>query len=167
MAVIAVVLVQIYLWRTSGGYEQRMAGQAPLFARFGGIASNRVAMRGMLISGALAGLAGGILALEVHYRMLGGFAGSAGWDGITAAILGQIHPIGSMIVSILFAGIRQGAQIGLQFALRVPREFGGVLIALIILFVASDQALRRVIDAVAGALNRLRKNSSRIGAERS
>ena len=55
IAVIAVIVVYIYLWRTKSGYEQRMAGQSKRFALFGGIRSDRAAVRAMLISGALAG----------------------------------------------------------------------------------------------------------------
>lgn len=156
LAILAAVLIYIYLWRSSSGYEQRMAGQALSFALFGGIPSERAAIRGMFISGALAGLAGAIQVLGVHYRMLDGFSAGMGFDGLTAAILGQVHPVGTLIVAIFFAGVRQGAQVGLQFAVKIPRELGGGIIALMILFVAADRLFRDRIDRVYALWKRLR-----------
>jgi len=148
LALLAAVFVFLYLWRSASGYEQRMAGEAPRFARFGGIPSDRAAVRGMFVSGMLAGLGGAIQALGVHYRMLDGFSSGLGWDGITAAILGQVHPLGVVIVAVFFAGVRQGAQVGLQFAMRIPRELGGIIISLMILFVAADKLYRNGMDRI-------------------
>ena len=52
IAVAAVIIVYIYLWKTKKGYEQRMAGQAKRFALYGGIPSDKAAIRAMIISGA-------------------------------------------------------------------------------------------------------------------
>ncbi|MFN8486280.1 MAG: ABC transporter permease [Caldilineaceae bacterium] len=139
LALLAALFVYVYLWRSKPGYEQRMAGQAPLFALYGGIPSNRAAIRGMVLSGALSGLAGAIEILGVHRRLLQGFSAGLGFDGLMVAILGRVHPLGVLLVSILFAGVRLGAQIGLQTTVRIPRELGGGIIALIILFVAAEK----------------------------
>jgi simple sugar transport system permease protein len=139
IAVIAVIVIYIYLWRTKPGYEQRMAGQSKRFALFGGIRSDRAAVRAMLISGALAGLAGAIEVMGVHRRIMTGFSVGLGFDGLTTAILGQVHPIGVFIVAILFSGLKLGAQIGLQLKLDIPRELGGTIIGFIILFVAAGK----------------------------
>lgn len=164
LATLAVVLVYVYLWKLSSGYEQRMAGQARLFALFGGIPSERAAIRGMFISGGLSGLAGAIQALGVHYRMLSGFSAGMGFDGLTAAILGQVHPVGVFIVGIFFAGVRQGAQVGLQFSTNIPRELGGGIIALMILFVAADRLFRDRIEW-GGALWKRWRGRSTVAAE--
>lgn len=156
LALLAALLVFIYLWRSTPGYEQRMAGQSPFFARFGGIPSERAAVRGMFISGALAGLGGAIQAIGVHYRMLDGFSAGLGFDGLTAAILGQVHPLGVVIVALFFAGVRQGAQVGLQFALRIPRELGGIIIALMILFVAADKMYHNGLERIGARRRRER-----------
>jgi len=146
IAFVAAGLVYIYLWRTIPGYEQRMAGQVPLFARFSGIRNEGAALRGVALSGAIAGLAGAIEILGVHHRLLQGFSTGLGWDGVMVAILGQVHPVGVAIVAVFFAGMRLGAQIGLQAALQVPRELGGGLIALMILFVAVQNLYRGWIE---------------------
>lgn len=148
IAVIAVVAVYIYLWRTKYGYEQRMAGQSGRFALFGGIRSDRSAIRAMLISGALAGLAGSIEVMGVHRRIMTGFSVGLGWDGLTAAILGQVHPVGVFIVAILFSGLKLGAQLGLQLQLAIPRELGATIIGFIILFVAAGNFYQEGITRV-------------------
>jgi simple sugar transport system permease protein len=50
IAILAAVAIYFYLWRSTLGYEQRMAGQSSLFALFGGIRNDRAALRGMFIS---------------------------------------------------------------------------------------------------------------------
>ncbi|MCA9954070.1 MAG: ABC transporter permease [Ardenticatenaceae bacterium] len=148
IAITAAVLIYFYLWRSTAGYEQRMAGQSSLFALFGGIRNDRAALRGMFISGTLAGLAGAIEVLGVHYRINQEFSVGLGFDGLSVAILGQVHPLGAVLVAILFAGVRLGAQLGLQINMGIPRELGGSVIAFMILFVAAEQFYRNNIAAV-------------------
>ena len=156
IAVIAVIGVYIYLWRTKAGYEQRMAGQSRRFALYGGIRSDKAAIRAMLISGALAGLAGAIEVMGVHRRIMTGFSVGLGFDGLTAAILGQVHPFGVFIVAILFSGLKLGAQIGLQLDLEIPRELGGTIIGFIILFVAAGKLYEEGISRARNWVTRRR-----------
>jgi ABC-type uncharacterized transport system permease subunit len=139
LALLAAVLVYVHLWRSASGYEQRMAGQAPLFAKFGGIRERRAVMRAMLISGGLAGLAGGIEVLGVHCRFVLPFSGGGGFDGMAVALLGQTHPVGVTLAAIFLAGVRLGATNGLQLKAHVPRELGGAMIAMMILFVSAER----------------------------
>jgi ABC-type uncharacterized transport system permease subunit len=159
IAVSAVVLVYIYLWKSGKGYEQRMSGEAPRFAFFGGIKSEKAALRGMFISGGLAGLAGAIEVMGVHYRINQGFnLMNLGFDGLSVAILGLVHPIGVFIVGIFLAGIRMGAQLGLQFELGIPRELGGTIIGFMILFVAAEKLFQKLFDINLKELFRKKKN---------
>ncbi len=156
IAIAAAAAVYYYLWRSTPGYEQRMAGQSSLFALFGGIPSGRAALRGMFISGALAGLAGAIEVLGVHYRINQDFSIGLGFDGLSVAILGQVHPFGVVLVAILFGGVRLGAQLGLQINMGIPRELGGTIIALMILFVAAEKLYRDNIAGLRDRIDRLR-----------
>lgn len=167
IAILAVIGVFIFMWNTSAGYQQRMAGQAPLFAKFGGIPNEKIAIRGMMLSGALAGLAGAIEVLGVHHRIITGFSVGLGFDGLSVAILGQTHPLGVLIVAILIAGIRLGAQLGLQIQLGIPRELGGTIIALVILFVAAEKFFQNNISSVRKFINKLRtpKAENNVGEE--
>jgi simple sugar transport system permease protein len=156
IAIVAAVAIYFYLWRSTPGYEQRMAGQSSLFALFGGIRNDRAALRGMFISGAVAGLAGAIEVLGVHFRINQDFSVGLGFDGLSVAILGQVHPLGAVLVAILFAGMRLGAQLGLQINMGIPRELGGAVIAFMILFVAAEQFYRGNIANIRERIDRYR-----------
>jgi simple sugar transport system permease protein len=135
-----------------------MAGQSLPFALFGGIPGDRAAIRAMIISGAVAGLAGSIEVLGVHRRIMQAFSVGLGFDGLSVAILGQSHPVGVVIVAILFAGVRLGAQLGLQLQSGIPRELGGTIIGLMILFVSMPKLYQGMIDNIRKLLVRVRKN---------
>lgn len=141
IALVAAGLVWFYLRRTTLGYEQRMANGSSLFARFGGIPSDRAALRAMLISGALSGIAGAIQILGVERRVVDGFALSGtGFDGVLVAILAKESIVGILLLTPFFAGLEQGST-NLQFG-NLPRQLGGIIIAFIILFSAMENYLR-------------------------
>ena len=97
---------------------------------------------GMLISGALAGLGGAVEVLGVHYRLVGAFSGGGGFDGLAVAALGGFHPLGITLAAGLLGGLQVGALNGLQLQLRIPRELGNGMIAVMML-VVSLEALHR------------------------
>jgi general nucleoside transport system permease protein len=142
MALVAAVAIGFYLWRTTAGYEQRMTRGSGLFARFAGVANERAALRAMLISGALSGLAGAIQIIGVERRVVDGFANAGlGFDGVLVAVLARESIVGILIVGTFFAGLEQGA-INLQFG-DIPRQLGGIIIAFIILFNSMEAFFQR------------------------
>lgn len=147
IALAAAGLVWFFLWRTTAGYEQRMTRGSRLFARFGGIPSERAALRAMLISGALSGIAGAIQVLGVERRVVDGFALSGtGFDGVLVAILAKESIPGILLLAPFFAGLEQGAT-NLQFG-NLPRQLGGIIISFIILFSAMEEFFRSWIARV-------------------
>jgi len=141
IALIAAVGVWFYLWRTTRGYEQRMTRGSGLFARFGGIPSERAALRAMIISGALSGLAGAIAILGVERRIIDGYQLSGtGFEGVLVAILAKESVIGILLFAPFFAGLNLGST-NLQFG-NLPRELGGIITAFIILFSSMEDFLR-------------------------
>lgn len=151
IAIVAAVLVGFYLWRTNAGYEQRMTRGSRLFARFGGVPSERAAIRAMLISGALSGLAGAIQILGVERRFVDGFQSTGfGFDGVLVAILARESIPGILLVGVFFAGLEQGA-INLQFG-DLPRQLGSIIIAFIILFNSMEDFFRRILSRIQSRL---------------
>lgn len=148
IAITIIIISYYYIWKTPKGYELRMVGQAPQFARYGGLKSDNVVLRTMFISGGIAGLAGCLEVLGNYHRIMTGFSSGLGFDGLSVAMLGGSHPVGVVIVAILLAGIRQGAQLGLQINLKIPRELGGVLIALVILFIATENIYKPALEKI-------------------
>ncbi len=147
IAVTLALLVYILLWRTTLGYRIRAVGQNPHASRYAGIKVPRYIVLALLFSGAFAGLAGAIQVYGVNYRMItdgssSGFTGSAGFNGIVAALFGQLHPIWSIPASILFGALLVGAN-SMQRIVQVPSAFITALNGLVVVFVVSSEILRR------------------------
>lgn len=147
IAVILAVLVYILLWRTTLGYRIRAVGQSPFASRYAGIKVPRYVVLALLLSGAFAGLAGAIQVYGVNYRMItdgsaSGFTGAAGFNGIVAALFGQLHPLWSIPASILFGALLVGAN-KMQRVVQVPSALITVLNGLVVVFVVSSEIWRR------------------------
>lgn len=136
LALLLVLVVYLYLWKMKAGFEIRSSAQAPRFAHYGGIQRNQPILVAMVISGALAGLAGGIEVLGVHYKFVSSFSAVNDFDGLIIAFAGHLHPAGVLLFSFLVGGLRAGSIVGLQIRSGIPRELGGALIALILIFAA-------------------------------
>jgi ABC-type uncharacterized transport system permease subunit len=149
------VLVYVYLRRYRLGYEQRMAGDSPRFAFAGGIKDRRAIVRAMFISGGIAGLAGAIEVLGVHYRFTPVFSGGGGFDGIAVALLGLANPLGIPIAAFILAGLRLGATNGLQMKAQVPRELGGAIIAMMIILVSTKGLYAGIVTKVEAGIMRI------------
>ena len=158
IAIALIVFFYFYIYKTRWGYEMRMVGENRRFADYGGIKSGNVIIRSLVISGAIAGLAGCMEVLGNYHRIMTGFSSGLGFDGLSVAMLGMSNPIGVVIVSFLLAGIRQGAQLGLQLSLQIPRELGGVLIAMVIFFVSIGNVYRPVVEKAVRSISRGRKD---------
>lgn len=158
IALIAAAAVWFYLWRTTPGYEQRMAGGSSLFARFSGIPNEKAALRAMKISGALSGLAGSLVILGVERRVVDGFAmGGTGFDGVMVAVLAKEAIFGILFVAPLFAGLDVGS-LNLQFG-NLPRQLGGIIISFIILFAAMEDFLLLQITRITRRFQRRRHDA--------
>ncbi len=147
IAVALAVLVYILLWRTTLGYRIRAVGQNPYAARYAGIKVQAHVVYALLLSGAFAGLAGAVQVYGVNYRMItdgtaSGFTGSAGFNGIVAALFGQLHPLLSVPASILFGALLVGAN-SMQRVVQVPSALITALNGLVVVFVVSSEILRR------------------------
>ena len=147
LAVIAAVLVFIFLWRTTIGYRIRAVGLNADAAKYAGINVKRYMVLSLLLSGAFGGLAGAVQVYGVTHRMFtdgsaAGFTGSAGFNGIVAALFGQLHPIGTIPAAILFGALLVGAN-KLQRVVQVPSALVTALNGLVVVFVVSSEIWRR------------------------
>jgi len=147
IAIALAILVYILLWRTTLGYRIRAVGQNPDASRYGGIRVRRQVVIALLLSGAFAGLAGVTQVYGLNYRMITdgsatGFTGSAGFNGIVAALFGQLHPIGTIPAAFFFGALLVGAN-SLQRAMQVPSAFILALNGLVVIFVVSSDIWRR------------------------
>ncbi len=147
LALVLAFLVYILLWRTTMGYRIRAVGQSPPAARYAGINVKHQVVLALLLSGAFAGLAGAIQVYGVNYRMItdgsaSGFTGGAGFNGIVAALFGQLHPLGTIPASVFFGALLVGAN-KMQRVVQVPSALITALNGLVVVFVVSSDFWRR------------------------
>jgi simple sugar transport system permease protein len=147
IAVVLAFLVYILLWRTTWGYRIRAVGQNPDASKYAGIKVRNYIVLALILSGAFAGLAGVMQVYGVNYRMItdgsaSGFTGSAGFNGIVAALFGGLHPLGTIPASILFGALLVGAN-KMQRVVQVPSALIIALNGLVVVFVVSSEIWRR------------------------
>jgi ABC-type uncharacterized transport system permease subunit len=135
------VVVYWFLWRTTRGLEIRMVGANPRAARYAGVRIATIITLTMALSGALAGLAGTSQVLGVDHRMVRAFSSGYGFDSIALALLGNSHPLGVVLASLLFGFLRGGAA-RMQSVAGVPVEIIRVIQGLVIVFVAAPAIIR-------------------------
>jgi simple sugar transport system permease protein len=148
LAIIAAALAGLLIKRTPVGFEIRAAGSNLRALEVQGTNSARVILMVMLLSGALAGLAGMSEVYGVHYRVKEGALATYGYTGIIVAILGQLNPWGVVIAAILFGALVNGATF-MQIKTGVPSALIYAIEAIILLFylagwAASSFRVRRI-----------------------
>jgi simple sugar transport system permease protein len=142
IALIALLLFYILLWKTKLGYEIRVVGSNQDAAKYAGMNPKKSILLAMFFSGGLAGLAGMSEILGVQLRLMEKFSQGLGFDGIAIALLGQNGPIGVLLASLLFGAMRSGANI-MQLVTGVPVAIIYVIQALVVLFVVCSVIFRR------------------------
>ena len=152
LALLACVLVWLFLWRTRWGYEIRATGASPAAAEYGGIATGKQIVLAMAVSGALAGMVGVNEVLGYRHRYYDAFSAGYGFTGIAVALLGRNHPVGVILASLLFGALLRGGLFVDIFTEHVSKDLVLVLQGIIILFVAAEalfrgRQARRVKDA--------------------
>ena len=141
LALLVALLMWWLIYKTIIGFEIRTVGQNLKAARYAGMRVNWTIVQTMAIAGGLAGLAGAIETLGVNFKFAPEFTGSVGFDGITVALLGQTHPIGVAIASLLFGALDAGGA-KMQFDSGVSADIIQVIQALVLAFVAAPLLIR-------------------------
>jgi len=137
IALFVVVIVYIYFYKTTSGFEMRTCGLNKTAANYAGINTNRYQFIALLAGGALAGLAGGIEVLGTYYRLYDGFSPAYGFDGIPIALLVNGNPVGIIVGSIVFGALRVGST-NMQIQTGVSSELVDVIQGTLITFIALE-----------------------------
>lgn len=143
IALVAALVVWWILFHSTIGFEIRSVGANSSAAATAGITINRVYILVMSFGGGLAGLAGAINLLGVHYSLFPNFAGSAGFDGITVALLGRTYPLGVVMSALLLGMLRAGA-LGMQASTSVSSDIIVMIQAVVIAFLTSSYLIRKI-----------------------
>ena len=141
LAVIPITYFLIY--RTTLGFEIRTVGANPSAARYAGMSPRKLIILTMSLCGLFAGLGGAIEILTLGYYPAV-FGTAIGFGGITVALLGRAHPVGILLAGLLLGAMRAGAP-AMQINANVPIEIIDVLQGLILLFLAAEVVIRRLL----------------------
>lgn len=134
------------LWKTTSGYEIRAVGLNAEAARYGGISVGKNVVLAMTIAGGLAGMAGAVHVMGIQYKFIDIFTFTGyGFDGIAVALLGNSHPVGVVIGSLVFGALSTGAS-RMQLIAGVSKQIIVIVQAIIVFFVAAEELIRRFTE---------------------
>ena len=139
VAVGVALLLYYFLFWTSRGFKLRAVGYNMTASRFSGFPVKRYILASFIISGAIAGLGGAAELLGTQFRLINGFGSGYGFDGVAMALIGQLHPLASIVVAIFFAALRTGSTT-MQAATGIPTSVSDIIQALVIIFTVAGMA---------------------------
>ena len=131
------------LFKTTWGLNLRIVGANPRAARYAGLNTSNSIIIAMSLSGALAGMAGAVQVLAVNHSMALGLSSGYGFDSIALALIGNTHPLGVVLASILFGTLRNGAT-RMMVVSEIPIDIVSVIQALILMLVAAPAIIRAI-----------------------
>jgi len=131
-ALIAAALLWFILKRTRWGFELRIIGENTTAARYLGINIARNIVLALLLSGALAGLAGVCEVTGIARRLQQGLSLGYGFTAIIVAWMAQLNPLAVLLVALLIATLLVGGD-QVQIMMHLPSAVGLVLQGLILI----------------------------------
>lgn len=132
---LAIAGVAFLLSRTTFGLSVRLIGANAQVARHSGLSPEVVGSKAIILSGALAGVAGASLVLASQTPAMGeDFAGTYGYTGIAVALLARNSPIGVLPSALLFASLQQGGTV-MNATVGISSSLAGFLQGLMIILV--------------------------------
>jgi simple sugar transport system permease protein len=133
LALLAVPLAWGLLSRTTTGFRLRTVGMAPAAARYAGFSANGAVWFSLVLSGALAGLAGVCEAAGPVGQLQPMMSPGYGFAAIIVAFLGRLHPLGILGSSLLMALLYLGGE-QLQVSLQLPIAATGTIQGMLLFF---------------------------------
>jgi general nucleoside transport system permease protein len=131
ISLVVVAVAAFLLGRTIMGFEIKLVGSASKAARFAGFSASRLTIATLVISGALAGLAGIIEVAGPVGHLQPNISPGYGFTAIIVAFLGRLNPIGILVaglfLALTFIGGEQ-AQIAMKIPLDLTKVFQGILL---------------------------------------
>ncbi|MGI6123845.1 MAG: ABC transporter permease [Acetivibrionales bacterium] len=145
IAILISILIYILLNKTTFGFELKACGFNNDASRYAGINAKKNIVISLLIAGALAGMGGGLLYLagSGKYIYVEDIIAPEGFTGISVALLGMSHPIGTLFAGLFVAYITVGGSY-MQLSGFVP-EIIDIITAIIIYFAAFSLIIRNVL----------------------
>jgi len=131
LAAVAVGLFWMFLFRTYRGFALQVGGLAPAAARYAGFSSRSAVWTALLVSGGMAGLAGGLEAAGPLGQLSPYVPAGYGFAAIIVAYVGRLHPVGIIFSGILMSMFYIGGELA-QSRLGLPKSLTGVFQGLLL-----------------------------------
>lgn len=144
LAILVAFILKFVLERTKLGYEIKTVGSNREAARYAGINVGKTMVLSMIISGALAGLAGVTYYLGYLNTIQPRVLTSTGFDAIAVSLLGNSNPIGIIFSSFLITTVSKGSSY-MSSSSGIASEIASVITGLILLFSACGAFIRYLV----------------------
>ena len=131
IALLAVGVFWAFLFRTYRGFALQVGGLAPAAARYAGFSSRSALWTALLISGGMAGLAGGLEAAGPLGQLTPYVPAGYGFAAIIVAYVGRLHPVGIIFSGLLMSLFYIGGELA-QSRLGLPKSLTGVFQGLLL-----------------------------------
>ncbi len=143
-ATVMTLLAWYILQKTSKGYEMKLTGNNPRFARFAGIKTDRLVIGGMLVSGMICGLTGMFRVYGAEHIYKASISNDYYFEGLMVAMIAQYQIGPTAVISVLFAILKVGAQ-GMETTAGVPNQIYLIIQTIIIFCMAAKGGITNEI----------------------
>ncbi|MBQ6503059.1 MAG: ABC transporter permease [Flexilinea sp.] len=140
IALIAVILCGLFMYRSRWGYAIRMIGINQDFSKYSGMNVAGTVILSQVVGGFLAGAGGGIEMLGRYNTFSWSALPGYGWTGITIAILAGNNPYMVPLAAFFMAYLSKGCDLMATYA-KVPAQLIDIVQGVIFLFFAAEQFL--------------------------
>jgi ABC-type uncharacterized transport system permease subunit len=146
VALLLAVVLLLFQFRTFRGFQLQVGGLAPAAASYGGFSSRSALWMSLLLSGALAGLAGAMEVAGPIRHVSPYLSTGLGFTAIIVCFVGRLHPLGIIAAGVLLSLMLIGGELA-QSRLGLPNAMASVLQGLLLLVLLGcdtfiDQRLR-------------------------
>lgn len=138
-----VLFTYLLLEKTTWGFAIKACGQNSRASQYAGISVGGVTIATMALSGAIAGLAGGVELLGTSWKLHTGLSPGYGYNAIAVALLGQLNPVAIIFSSLLFGALSTGSN-QMARSIGIPNTLASVMQALVLIFVVGFSMMKDV-----------------------
>lgn len=147
-AIFASAIIAFFIWyvmsRTATGFEMKLTGHNPRFAKYLGFSVDKLVIGSMVVSGAICGLVGMMEAYGVRGNYQDGISNEYYFDGLLVAMIMGYRPVGIIVMSFFFAFLKVGAA-GMELNAGVPGELYRIIQSVVIFFMAAEGGVKALL----------------------
>lgn len=147
-AIFASAIIAFLIWyvmsRTATGFEMKLTGHNPRFAKYLGLSVDKLVIGSMVVSGAICGLVGMMEAYGVRGNYQDGISNEYYFDGLLVAMIMGYRPAGIIVMSFFFAFLKVGAA-GMELNAGVPGELYRIIQSVVIFFMAAEGGVKALL----------------------